>query len=377
MNNSFNNPNILLALSRYDHRTHRGVAKFAAQNGWHLNCEMAITGRIPINWIGDGIVTMLGENDDLVRMVINSGCPFVDLSILRDDIPAPRITADNHAIGLTAAEYFTQRGFVNFGFFSSTNDKVAKARRNGFYQRIQDKCTHFTELLSDLNELTPNAELISSWLKTLSFPCAVFTTRDLDASILLDVCLRNNIAVPEQVAILGVDNNELIIESLQVPLSSVNHNVERLGFEGAQLLAKIMNNQPIEHTTIMIPPNGVTSRRSTDYLAVNNDLVRKALARITSLCHNTLFSIDQLAFDLGVSRRYLDKLFKQELGHSCRTELQSTRLSRAKKHLISGVLSMEDIAEQCGFNTPQYFNLCLKQSTGMTPLAFRKYHNAN
>ncbi len=375
MAHQFNHPNILLALSRYDHRTHRGVASFAQQHGWHLNCEMAITGRMPNNWNGDGIVTMLGENEELVSMVLESGCPFVDLSILRDEIPAPRITADNQAIGHTAAEYFLQRGFVNFGFFSSTNDKVAATRRNAFKEKIQKKCNTFVDALSFSKDGSPSNRSINQWLQQLTFPIAVFTTRDLDASILLDLCLRNNIAVPEQVAIMGVDNNELITESLQVPISSVNHNVERLGYEGAQLLSKIMNNEFVDNTTIMIPPTGVTSRRSTDYLAVNNELVRKALARMTSLCHSPLFSLDQLATELSVSRRYLDKTFRKELGHSCRVELLAMRLTRAKKHLMGGTLSMEEISEQCGFNTPQYFNLCLKENTGMTPLAYRKYHN--
>ena len=369
-------PNILLALSRYDYRTHRGVAKFAAQHNWHLNCEMAISGHIPYGWQGDGIVSLLSNNNDVVDFVKNANVPFIDLSILREDIIAPRVTADNTTIGEIAAQYFLARGYKHFAFFSTTDDKVAATRKNGFFSLLKNSALslHDWTMKNTQGSWSDKNKLMRQHLHSANFPLAIFSTRDLDASIILEACISENLHVPDQVAILGVDNNELITNSLQVPLSSVNHNVESLGYEGAKLLHRILQGEQLPSVSQTISPKGVTTRRSTDCLAVNDTEVKHALNHMKENFHNKYYSVEKASEVCNLTRRTLDNKFKHELGHSMHNELQKMRMRAANDMLIHTNKSILQIAQECGFNTAQYFNQYFKQQHGITPLLYRKQY---
>lgn len=182
--------------------------------------------------------------------------------------------------------------------------------------------------------------------------------------------------MPDQIAILGVDNNDLITESLQVPLSSVNHNVEALGYKGAELLHKIMCHpediRSLTKETQLVRPSGISSRLSTDCLAVNNNVVRVALKELNAHFTHNNYSVCQTAEACKMSRRHLDNLFKLELGHSIHTELIKIRLRTAQQALLTTNDSVASISEYCGFTRVQYFNKCFREHTGLTPLAFRK-----
>jgi LacI family transcriptional regulator len=369
-----NSPHILLALSRYDYRIHRSIAKFAAKNNWHLNCEMAITGRLPKDWQGDGIITMLSDNEELIDFVLNSNVPIVDLSIMRDDIPAHRVTADNPSIGKLAGEYFLARGYRHFAFYATTHNKVPGIRRDHYFQTVQKHAQTILDwsISGTKDDWEQKISTLKQHLLASPLPIAVFAANDPDASIVLDACLKADLKVPEQVAILGVDNNTLITESLQVPLSSINHDVERLGYEGAQLLQQLILKKNVDNTVKQILPTGITTRRSTDYLAVNDELVKNALNYMELHYSNAKFSVDKIAEYCQVSRRTLDKRFKTQLDHSTHVELNNMRLRAANKLLIESQQSVLQISNDCGFNTPQYFNLIFRQHIGITPLAYRK-----
>lgn len=369
---------ILLALSRYDYRTHKGVAEFAAKHNWHLNCEMAITGMPPKNWKGDGILTLLADNEEVVNFVVNSEVPFVDISSLRNDISAPRVSADNAAIGTLAAEYYIDKGFRHFAFFSIASDRVAQMRRNAFFETASRRalsCSDWTMDASGAESVDLHQHLIEA-IRGSEQPLALFASRDVEASFVLNACLEAGVSVPDQVAILGVDNNELITNAVQVPISSVNHNVEALGYAGAELLHEIIchghSSADTGYDTRLIPPSGITSRRSTDCFAVDNPLVKKALIHINAHFHLPNFSVLKTAELCAVSRRHLDELFKQEVGHSMHAELTDIRLRSAKIAITMTDKTIERISGECGFTRVQYFNKCFKSTFGISPLQYRK-----
>ncbi|WP_370979339.1 substrate-binding domain-containing protein [Agaribacterium sp. ZY112] len=372
--------NVLLALSRYDHRTHKGIAQFAATHNWHLNCDMTMSGRAPKHWQGDGIISLLTEEDEAcARWVEQAGTPFVDLSVIREDIPAARVSADHRAIGRTAAEYFLVKGFRHFAFFSTSFDRVAQLRRDSFFEQIHAHSYSISDWSSHLGQAdSPDYDLrLRQLLNTQHFPLALFCTRDSDASMALNACLQADIGVPEQVAILGVDNNELITNALRVPLSSVNHDVEGLGYAGASLLHQLMSGEQVASTSPrLIQPNGVTSRRSTDCLAVAQPLVRQALAHINEHFRSPTYSVAKTAEFCGVSRRYLDKLFQQELDSTMHLSVSNLRLREAQNALLNSCISIEQVSQNCGFSRVQYFNTWFKQQLNVTPLTFRKQGRA-
>jgi len=368
--------NILLVLGRYSHKTHKGVARFAGQHNWHLNAEMAYFGQIPHSWRGDGIITLLDHHTELADFIKAATAPVVDLSIIREDIPLPRVSGDHYRIGCLGAEHFLQIGFRNFVWFSTTDDAAAQLRWNGFSQTLKkDQCTaqcwNFSmPVNSPVDEWATKRDYLRDRLKATPKPVGVLAFRDADAVNVFDACAEAGLSVPEDVAILGTDNNELICESVGVPLSSINHDLESLGYAGASLLHRIMNGESVPKVPRLIAPQGITVRRSTQVLAINDMATRRAVQFILKNCHQRITSNDVTQAS-GLSRRQLDQSFRKHLNHSVSEHLAISRLFHARELLLYSDLTIGDVANRSGFNTPQYFNLAFHKEFGITPRDFR------
>lgn len=368
---------VLLALGRYSASTHMGVARFASRHNWHLNCEMAFTGRIPEGWRGDGIITVLDRRDEVVGFVQRSGVPTVDLSVIRTDIDVPRVSGDHRAIGQTAGELFAERGFQHFAWFSTHDDPASRLRQQGFFDMVRPQAVTLESWIFPARSARRSDEwsVKSRWLikrlKAIPKPAAVFAFHDPEAANVLDACLAGGIDVPEEVAILGVDNNPVVCESVRVHLSSVNHDLEGLGYAGAELLEKLMHGGKAPASPILIPPRGITERRSTDALAVKQQSVRIAL-EFMRCNYSRLIGPDDAAREAGVPRAHLENEFRKLFHHSMRSELARIRLQRAKELLLGTDLAVADVAARTGFNTAQYFNNVFRRETGLTPLSYRR-----
>jgi LacI family transcriptional regulator len=368
---------VLLALSRYSASTHMGVARFACEHDWHLNCEMALTGRFPEGWRGDGIIALLDDREDVSDFVRRAKVPTVDLSVIRPDIKVPRVSGDHFAIGQTAGEWFTERGFQHYAWFTTHDDPATRLRQEGFSSVVREQAVTLESWIfpqrsrRKLDEWTVKSEWLIKRLQAIPKPAAVFAFHDGEAANVLDACLLAGIHVPEEVAILGVDNNPVICESVRVHLSSVNHDLEGLGYAGAALLDKLMKGEKPPGTPILIPPRGVTERRSTDALAVKQDAVRRAL-EFMRRNYARLIGPEDAAEEAGVPRAHLETEFRKLFRHSMRRELARIRLQRAKEFLLGTDLPVADVAARTGFNTAQYFNNVFRRETGLTPLSYRR-----
>lgn len=182
--------------------------------------------------------------------------------------------------------------------------------------------------------------------------------------------------VPEDFAILGVDNNQLICEHQPVPLSSINHDHERIGYEGAQLLAQIMNGIPPETGIIHIEPAGITQRASTDVLATNDPLVQKAMTYLVQNLRHPI-GTPEIAEQLNVSRRNLEQRFQKELGSSIHKKLTELRLKKAEGMLNQSDQSVEAIAALTGFCHAPHLCRVFKKEYGLPPLAYRKANTSS
>lgn len=368
---------VLLALSRYSPGTHMGVARFASRHNWHLNCEMALTGRLPEGWRGDGIIALLDGREDVANFVQRAEVPVVDLSVIRPDIRVPRVTGDHFAIGQTAGALFAERGFQHYVWFSTHDDPAARMRRDGFFAAVKTQAVSMQNwsfpkrARRKLDEWTVKSEWLIKRLRAIPKPAAVFAFHDGEAANVLDACMLAGIHVPEEVAILGVDNNPVICESVRVHLSSVNHDLEGLGYAGATLLEKLMNGEPPPGNPILIPPRGITERRSTNALAVTHPAVRRALEFLRGN-YPRLIGPDDAVAAAGMPRVQLEGEFRKWFHHSMRHELARIRLQRAKELLVETELPVADIAARTGFNTAQYFNNVFRAETGLTPLVYRR-----
>jgi LacI family transcriptional regulator len=370
---------VLLALGRYNPKMHRGVARFAGQHNWHINAEMAYFGQLPHGWKGDGIITLLDVQEEIIDFVLAARVPVVDLSVIREDVPLPRVVGDHRLVGCLAAEHFLERGFRHFAWFSTMDDAVSRLRLAGFRQTLASAgftCENWIfqrHPLERRNEWAGKCAFLERRLKAMPKPAAVFAFHDADASNVLDACTDAALAVPEEVAILGTDNNELICESARVPLSSVNHDLEGVGYEGAALLHRLMQGGRRPKRPRLIEPKGVTTRRSTDVLAINHQPARQALQSLRENYQKRTVIEDAVAAS-GLSRRNLERAFRQHVGRSLSEQLATLRLSRAKDFLLQTKLSATDIAAQVGFTTPQYFSNTFHKAFGVTPRRFRLRH---
>lgn len=374
--NGLRQKNVLLALSRYYHEIHSGAARYAAQHGWHLNCDMAITGMLPTGWKGDGILTLLADRKDVAKLVNNAKVPVVDLAIGRPDVAVPRVIGDNAEIARLAGEHFLERGFRSFAWYSSVDGPVADIRRDEYFKTVRSRAavmedwTFSAKRAGRQGEWIQRLNWLSRRLRAVPKPVAVFAFRDPDAVNVLDAALREGFDVPEEVSILGVGNNEIICESVRIPLSSVKHNLTELGYEGAVLLDKIMDGARPPTKPRLIAPQGIQMRRSTDSLAISDPMVRAALRLFRENTRRDI-SPEDVAALIGIPRKTLESAFRAQLGHSMRTEFARTRLTRAKLLLIGTEHSVADLAAMAGFNTPQYFNNVFRKEYGMTPRKYR------
>ncbi|VGO20468.1 AraC family transcriptional regulator [Pontiella sulfatireligans] len=360
---------ILMLLGNYDPATHRGIARASRSLGWHLNVSMLSSQQIPTHWDGDGIICSLTDNVRLEQLVKKSGLPCVDLSAWRIDLDLPRISASNQTIGRLAAEHFISYGHKNFGWFCHRNNTVAETRFNSFKKELKKNDLSVPKQL--VGKKTQDQHSVEQWLSGLDTPCALFAYNDNAAAWLMNICLSAGFRVPEDFAIVGVDNNPLICDYLPVPLSSVNHDHERIGYEGALLLDQIINGKASPLAVQYINPNGITLRASTDALAVSDPLIRDALLWIQQHLREPI-GTNEIANIFDISRRNLEMRFQKTLNTSVHKKVVELRLKQAEHLLCKTTRKIEDIAALTGFCHAPHLCRAFKQQYRQPPLAYRK-----
>jgi LacI family transcriptional regulator len=375
------NPNqqkrVLLCMGhRYMARIHQGVAQFAGKNRWHLTNLFGTDPDLIHQRDCDGIIAILDKDDPLSSAIIQRHKPTVDVSLIRQDLKMPHLTGNNFAMGRDAAHHFIERGFRNFFWFSERNHPPAQLRQNGFQSTLKAAGFDCTPLIVEekFQNHRPTWNALSRWIQNeirpLGLPCAVYAYNDNQAVNLIDACVSGNIRIPEEVAVLGSDNNPLICPTAAVPLSSINHDLEELGRRAAEELDRIMNGAPMKRKIIEIPHRGITVRQSSDIFAINDRLVVRALRFIhTNFDRN--IGVGEIVQETGISRRSLEQHFQKHMECSILRKLTHLRLENACRLLRESTLSIADIAALSGFNTPEYLHRVFLKQIGTTPRKYR------
>ena len=213
--------------------------------------------------------------------------------------------------------------------------------------------------------------IIGRKLESAPKPLAVLAYDDADAAKVLSAALEAGLRVPEDVAIMGIGNDAVICENQAVPLSSINHDLERNGYEGAALLDKLMSKPSKPPKPLLLSPRGIVIRKSTDTLAADDPLLTAALKEIARRLE-TSFGINELAENLQVTRKRLERLFAEKFSRSVGKEIARQRLERAKRFLTETDKPMKEIAALCGYCNAGYFTNAFRSGTGLTPKAWRR-----
>ena len=369
--------NVLILASPVPTPRYAGVARFAREHGWYLTVEDPQCP--PADWEGDGVIVMLSaENEalaDAVQRYRRKKIPVVDLMLARPDINLPRVTGDNEAIGKLAAEHFGDRAFTNLAWYSSKWSPIEEVRFEAFAKNAR-RASPDKWVWSDAGK--PVAGLgdgrirwLEAKLKKAGKPLGVFCQSDYDAMCVLNACQSAGLSVPDDVSILGVDDNEMICANQAVPLSSVRDDHAGVGFEAAALLQRLMNGEKAPSKPQLVKPLGVTTRKSTDIIAAKDPILRNALAFIGENFARPM-SASKIAKAVGTTRIRLDKAFAAELGRSPGAEVMRRRLSRARYLLTDTDTKVIAIASQTGFCNAPYLIRSFKKVFGFSPSVWRR-----
>lgn len=370
---------VLLALTDAHHGFFKGVARYAREHQWHLVADMIYTAKIPVGWRGDGIISFIGYRDDLAEFILSSKLPTVEISMVRSDINLPRVEGDSEMIGRLAAEHFLERGFRNFVWAPLMDDIVNGERYRGFANRLAREnlpCYMLPPADSRDSEggtrdWMARRRLLVKELRRLPKPLAAFGYNDCVAADLIDAAEEAGLLVPEAVAVMGVDNDAMLCECLGVPLSSVCHDLEGMAYQAAVMLERLMSGKSVPKEVVRVPPTGITTRRSTEILAVDDLQVAKALRFIHDQYANALLGVDDVVSATTVSRRPLEKAFRRELRRTINEEIVRVRLERVKLLLEKTDETVVNISAETGFTRPNHLFRIFRRRFGMSPKDYR------
>ncbi len=358
--------NILLALRWYHPKIHRGVARYAREAGWHLNTDLCHTQSGLECWDGDGIITH-------AKFSMHPS----PIDGLLESLPQPRVEIARHVhgkdgeVGQLAADHFRDLGVRNvatLGFEGSIGIRLRS-------------CEQESKAFADVSRIVsyPDApwrerkESLVEQLRMLPKPVAVFAVNDEGGAWVIEACLSAGIAVPDEVAVLGVRNDELVCEALAVPLSSIENNIEEFGYQAAAMLDRHLDGEPLPKTSMEIPPCGVVVRQSTDVLAIAHPQVLRAMQFIRGNLTEQ-FSVTDVVRATAMSQRGLYKAFSDHLGRSIHETILHERLKLAKNRLLSGNDTIDSIALQAGFTDARHLHRIFRQALDMTPREWVESH---
>ena len=377
--------NVLAMVSPMSAERVSGIARYAKEHGWNLMIQDRL-GHTPLAWNGDGILATLRSDPITFKSIsalMRRGIPLVDLTVSRPEIRVPRVTSDHAEIGRLAARHFAEREFRHIAWFSSGWGNVHRLRYQGFADAGTEKPLKWVAAdeipAQRQNEWRTFVSWIRDKLAEAEKPLAVLTYDETDAARLLYAAKELGVNVPEELAILSIGNNPLVCENQSVPLSSIDQNLERGGYEAAALLDRLMNSPSranrhapgTRHQAVLIPPAGVITRRSTDVIAVADPIIRKALEHIGKNLAKPIGS-PQIAEALGLRRAELDSLFRSQLSRSVGEEIRRQRLARVKQLLRTTDASITGIAKATGYCTPSHLTNAFRAACGLTPKDWRK-----
>lgn len=330
-----------------------------------------------LDWDGDGIICR-PTTPALAQALHEQRLAVVDLNDRYGDLGLPHIGSDMPAIGRTAAEHLLERGFRNVAYCGFSDELWSAERFTGVNEAVRSHgiiCSTFNSPWNGLraHRWQDERDHIASWLQQLPRPLGVVACNDVRGHHVLDACRMLNVAVPEEVAVVGVDNSETFCELCDPPLSSVLPNAERIGFEAAALLSRLMAGQPPSDGALRIAPKKVIVRQSSDVLAVDDPIIAVALRYIREHAHEGISVADVLEH-APLSRSTLERSFRRFLGHSPQEEIRHVRLKKVKQLLIDTDWPLARIAELTGFEHPEYMMVQFKRVVGQTPSQWRQLH---
>jgi LacI family transcriptional regulator len=358
-----------------------GISRYIRHNGpWStFSMERGQNDSDPpwlAKWQGQGIISRSLDHT-LCERAARRGIPVVSLRHLHERPKFPTFFPDQTLIGQRIATHLLERGFTSFGYCGVDDEKRWEhLRREAFTAAVAAhghqidfyKPTYFRDFHKNWER---EQRLIGQWLQALKKPVGIMASHDSQGVQLLDACRRIGAKVPDDVAVVSVDNDPVLCELASPPLSSLDQNVRRIGFEAAAMLHRMMHGEKVAPENYFFSPGEVVTRLSSDVIAVDD---RNLSAAMRFIRKNALGTIDvaAIAVAAGQSRRSLEKKFTEAFGISPMGKVHEMRLLNLKRLLLETDHPLEHIAQLSGFEYHEYMSRFFKKRTGTTPGQFRR-----
>lgn len=368
--------------NRYGRDLLFGVHDQAQQDGhWAVTAtEQGRRAPLPAwlrGWRGDGIIARV-DSPAIAAALRRTGLPVVDVSAERAASEFPRVSIDNAAVARLAAEHLLGKSFRQLAYCGDRRFRWSRERGRHFRQLAAAagrSCAVFPEPVAGGPSAGTDAELarLAAWLEHLPKPVGVFACFDGRARQVLEACQLSGRAVPDEVAVLGVDNDEVLCELSSPPLSSVLPNARRTGQEAAAILGRMMRGGRALACTLEVAPLRVVGRQSTDAVCVAD---RQVAAAVRFIGAHACEGIGVAAVLRAVpgSRTCLERKFRHWLGRTPHQLIAQCRLERARQLLAETELAIAEVAELAGFDSGSYLSVAFRRAMGATPLAYRRQH---
>jgi LacI family transcriptional regulator len=362
----------------------RGIARYSRERGpWSFHISPGDYEQVVPKmkqWGGTGIIARI-PNSKVAEQILKANVPTIALG-LTDEQMAPEsplrqlseISSDAEEVARLAAEHLLGRQFKRLAYVGSADRGWSKRREIAFRNRLAAEGIEplvYTPPVNPREAVWEREQgLLAAWIASLPTPIGLFACDDDRGREVLEACAMAGFHVPEDIAVVGVDNDEVFCDLSNPPLSSVALNVETAGYRAAALLDGLMSGRITQHRSIKVEALGVVTRRSSDIVAVEDEDVSAAL-RLIHREQGRDLTVDRIVSELAVSRRNLEKRFRAVLGRTILEEIQLVRLEHAKRMLLETTYSVSRVARLSGFGSVGYFIQFFQRRVGKTPGKFR------
>ncbi len=367
---------------RFDRKVIEGVTRFVRESGdWSVFLEDDPQAKIPSFHHGhfDGVIADL-DDPRIPKRLVGLEIPAVGVGAIRDgcswELDIATVSTNNRRIAVLAANHLIERGLQHFaycGVAGRTIDPWNLHRREAFVQHLREagyECSVYSGRINASHSWEQLQEELAAWLTELPKPLGLMAANDARARHVLEACRRLEIRVPEDIAVIGVDNDELICNLAHPPLTSIVQGTEQIGYRAAEMLDRLMNHQIHRNEHLLVDPVGIITRQSTDLVATEDVVASTALTYIRQHAVEGI-QVADVARASGVSRSTLDARFRRVVGRTVHEEIQRSQLNAARQLLVTTNLPVEEIARRAGFSTAQYMNAVFQRTLGQTPGRYR------
>ena len=324
-------------------------------------------------WGADAIIAQFSDIDLSVLNQLN--IPIIVQNYKERSSGISNLTGDYFGTGVIAANFFLHKGYKSFAYYGLTDTVWGRERGEGFKKIVSNKGYEVYEFNNrkrvPSEKWSFDVELVSRWLLSLPKPIALFACDDYYALQITEVCKMYDISIPEEIAVLGVDNDKLLCNISDPQLSSIELDIENGGYEAGKLLHQFIEKKIIAPVDIIIKPVRIVPRASTERFAVSDRHIEQLLQYIDNNYQNPL-SVDELTQIIPFSRRVLEKKFKRETGTSVYQYLLDLRIEKFADLLITTDLPLIEAATRSGFTDYKNISRIFTKAKEMTPLQYRK-----